>query len=63
MPSVRRRRTITGTVLATLDEIDETTWLGIARVATGWPLTLVAALVTIWVVRNVDRRRTQLEAA
>ncbi|WP_232665473.1 DUF3159 domain-containing protein [Pseudonocardia sp. TRM90224] len=43
--------------------IDETTWLGIARVAMGWPLTLVAALVTIWAVRNVDRRRKLLAAA
>ena len=40
---------------------DETTWLGIARIAMGWPLTLVAVLVTAWAVRRVDRRRSELQ--
>ncbi|MEV0381099.1 DUF3159 domain-containing protein [Nonomuraea sp. NPDC050643] len=39
---------------------DDTTWLGIARVAMGWPLTLFAILITIWAVRKVDARRTLL---
>jgi len=36
---------------------DETTWLGVARIAMGWPLTLLAVLVTVWAVRRVDGRR------
>ncbi|QNG18775.1 DUF3159 domain-containing protein [Rhodococcus triatomae] len=44
-----------------LYHLDETTWLGIARVAMGWPLTLVAVLATIWVVRRVDERRKSYE--
>lgn len=37
-----------------LYETDQTTWLGIARLAMGWPLTLVAVLVTIWAVRRAE---------
>ncbi|MBB3036556.1 DUF3159 domain-containing protein [Hoyosella altamirensis] len=40
-----------------LYNLDETTWLGIARVAMGWPLTLLVVLPTIWAVRRVDKRR------
>lgn len=35
-------------------------WLGAARIAMGWPLTGVAALVTIWAVRRADRRHHAL---
>lgn len=42
---------------------DETTWLGIARIAMGWPLTLVAVLVTAWAVRRVDRHRAEQHVA
>ncbi|MET0236119.1 MAG: DUF3159 domain-containing protein [Kibdelosporangium sp.] len=35
---------------------DETTLLGIARLAMGYPLTIVAFLVAIWAVSQVSRR-------
>jgi hypothetical protein len=35
---------------------DETTLLGIARLAMGYPLTIVAFLVAIWAVSRVNRR-------
>ncbi|HEX3787947.1 MAG TPA: DUF3159 domain-containing protein [Pseudonocardiaceae bacterium] len=38
-------------------------WLGVARIAMGWPLTAVAALVTVWAVRKADRRVTEVKAA
>lgn len=31
---------------------DEVTWLGAARIGMGWPLALVAFLVTVWAVRR-----------
>lgn len=34
---------------------DQTGWLGVARIAMGWPLTAVAALVTYLAVRYVQR--------
>lgn len=34
---------------------DETGWLGVARLVMGLPLTAVALLVTIWVVRRANR--------
>lgn len=34
---------------------DETGWLGVARIAMGWPLTAVAALVTYLAVKYVQR--------
>ena len=35
---------------------DETGWLGIARVAMGWPLTILAALVVVWAWRRSSKR-------
>lgn len=35
---------------------DETTLLGIARLAMGYPLTIIAFLVTVWAVRKVGHR-------
>lgn len=35
---------------------DETGWLGIARIAMGWPLTILAALVVVWAWRRSSRR-------
>lgn len=34
---------------------DQTGWLGVARIAMGWPLTALAALVTYLVVKYVQR--------
>jgi hypothetical protein len=42
---------------------DETTLLGIARLAMGYPLTAVALVVTVWAVRRVDRRDKARELA
>jgi hypothetical protein len=38
-----------------LYDADETTWLGIARIAMGWPLTAIAALVTYLAIRTAQR--------
>jgi hypothetical protein len=35
-------------------------WLAFARIAMGWPLTAIAALVTIWAVRKADLRQKEL---
>jgi hypothetical protein len=35
---------------------DETGWLGIARIAMGWPLTILAALVVVWAWRRSSTR-------
>lgn len=35
---------------------DETGWLGFARIAMGWPLTILAALVVLWAWRRSTRR-------
>ncbi|GAA2100859.1 DUF3159 domain-containing protein [Streptomyces albiaxialis] len=40
-----------------LYNLDETTWLGVARLLMGWPLTFLAVMNSIWAVRRVDRRR------
>jgi len=40
-----------------LYNMDETTWLGIARLVMGWPLTFFAVMTSIWAVRKVDGRR------
>ncbi|MFD9700442.1 DUF3159 domain-containing protein [Lentzea sp. NPDC059081] len=34
---------------------DETGWLGIARIAMGWPLTVLAALIVFWAWRRGTR--------
>nr|WP_235625349.1 DUF3159 domain-containing protein [Mycolicibacterium neworleansense] len=38
-----------------LYDSDETGWLGVARIAMGWPLTAVAALVTYLAIRAAQR--------
>jgi hypothetical protein len=38
-----------------LYEADQTGWLGVARIAMGWPLTAVAALVTYLAIRSAQR--------
>jgi hypothetical protein len=38
-----------------LYEADQTGWLGVARIAMGWPLTAVAALVTYVAIRSAQR--------
>lgn len=38
-----------------LYDMQETGWLGVARLAMGLPLTAVAALVTIWAIRRAAR--------
>ncbi|MEW5810944.1 MAG: DUF3159 domain-containing protein [Actinomycetota bacterium] len=38
-----------------LYEEDQTGWLGVARIAMGWPLTAVAALVTYGAIRAAQR--------
>jgi len=35
-------------------------WLAFARIAMGWPLTAIAALVTVWAVRKADLRQKTL---
>ncbi|OLT12441.1 hypothetical protein BJF78_04035 [Pseudonocardia sp. CNS-139] len=34
---------------------EETGWLGIARIAMGWPLTILAALVVVWAWRRSSK--------
>lgn len=38
-----------------LYDADQTGWLGVARIAMGWPLTAVAALVTYLAIRSAQR--------
>ena len=38
-----------------LYESDQTGWLGVARIAMGWPLTAIAALVTYLAIRAAQR--------
>ena len=38
-----------------LYDADQTGWLGVARIAMGWPLTAVAALVTYLAIRVAQR--------
>lgn len=38
-----------------LYDLDQTGWLGVARIAMGWPLTAVAALVTYLAIRVAQR--------
>ena len=46
-----------------LYDSDQTSWLGIARIAMGWPLTAVAALVTYLAIRVAQRALHAHEAA
>lgn len=41
-----------------LYDADQTGWLGVARIAMGWPLTAVAALVTYLAIRSAQRALT-----
>jgi hypothetical protein len=43
-----------------LYQTNQVGWLGIARIAMGWPLTAIAALVTVWAVRKADQRQKVL---
>ena len=43
-----------------LYNLNDVGWLGIARIAMGWPLTGIAALVTVWAVRKADQRQKEL---
>lgn len=43
-----------------LYQTNQVGWLGVARIGMGWPLTAVAALVTIWAVRRADQRQKAL---
>ncbi|RZS34457.1 uncharacterized protein DUF3159 [Herbihabitans rhizosphaerae] len=45
-----------------LYDTDQTTLLGIAKLAMGYPLMIVALLVTVWAVRRADKRRHLLES-
>lgn len=46
-----------------LYDADQTGWLGVARIAMGWPLTAVAALVTYLAIRVAQRAVHAQEAA
>lgn len=46
-----------------LYDADETGWLGFARIAMGWPLTAVAALVTYLAIRTAQRALHAQQAA
>lgn len=46
-----------------LYDADETGWLGVARIAMGWPLTAVAALVTYLAIRTAQRALEHHRAA
>lgn len=43
-------------VQALLFNADQTGWLAVARIAMGWPLTALAAVVTYLVIKKVQRR-------
>jgi len=46
-----------------LYDADKTGWLGVARIAMGWPLTALAALVTYLAIRAAQRAVHQHDAA
>ncbi|WP_193043957.1 DUF3159 domain-containing protein [Mycolicibacterium baixiangningiae] len=46
-----------------LYDADQTGWLGFARIAMGWPLTAVAAVVTYFAIRSVQRALQGAQAA
>jgi Protein of unknown function (DUF3159) len=46
-----------------LYDADQTGWLGVARIAMGWPLTAVAALVTYFAIRVAQRAVHAQQAA
>ncbi|MHA7650542.1 DUF3159 domain-containing protein [Mycobacterium sp. ML4] len=46
-----------------LYELGKTGWLGVTRIAMGWPLTALAALVTYWAIKAVLRAVPAVEHA
>ena len=46
-----------------LYDADQTGWLGVARIAMGWPLTVLAALATYAAIKAVQRALTAQQAA
>ena len=46
-----------------LYDADQTGWLGVARIAMGWPLTVLAALATYGAIKAVHRALTAQQAA
>ena len=55
--SPRRRRSAFGSgVQQWLYVSDATGWLAVARIAMGWPLTILAALVVVWAFRRSSTR-------
>jgi hypothetical protein len=46
-----------------LYDLDRTGWLGVARIAMGWPLTALAALATYLAIRTAQKALRQAEAA
>jgi len=46
-----------------LYQSNEVGWLAVARIGMGWPLTGIAALVTVWAVRRADLRVKALKEA
>lgn len=43
-----------------LYDVDQVGWLAFARISMGWPLTAIAALVTVWAVRKANLRQSEL---
>lgn len=50
-------------VQSQLYDTDHTTWLAVARIAMGWPLTAVALVVTVWAVRRAGHLPADKSAA
>lgn len=46
-----------------LYDTNQVGWLAFTRIAMGWPLTAIAALVTVWAVRKADQRQKVLAEA
>jgi Protein of unknown function (DUF3159) len=46
-----------------LYDADQTGWLGVTRIAMGWPLTVLAALATYAAIKSVQRALTAQQAA
>ena len=44
-----------------LYEADQTGWLGVARIAMGWPLSALAALATYWAIKSARRSLSAVE--
>jgi hypothetical protein len=46
-----------------LYDADQTGWLGVARIAMGWPLTVLAALATYAAIKAAQRAMSAAEGA